>query len=483
MEKRGIAALFLLFLLSIIAGYFFSIFTQPEPDILSDEETFESYGWLLYYNADYDGSLEEFKSYIVRNPENYVAHIGLGWTYSRQGEYEKSVEAFNKASQLRPQDYRSYEGIGWVNYISFPPNAHEFRSRIEQSIEAFEKSIGLNPNNANLFAGLGSSQAYHNLLSPVKEVSDYSSAKENLAKAISLSPDFPDHHSALGWILFLENFPKAHDDPTKNFEESLKSIDRALQYSSDNFLVYQHAGYVYTHLGRFEEAQVFWNNLLEIVPYSPDALYGLAYISFFEGDNENALKYLEQHNSVAEYRHPMEGYIHLQQKNFETAKRTFENSLQTGLYSESAYDGLGLYYMHRKNYDLAIHMFESSLYHDPQTVQESFTSTAYLGWAYYQKGDYDQALTLFKETYELSLPTEKSTTLSRIYALMGLVSVHDRLDQPQEAGAYARELEETIPQIGSDFPPYFLYHDFRNCMNGLQFTPSNIHQCSTSSLL
>lgn len=83
------------------------------------------------------------------------------------------------------------------------------------------------------------------------------------------------------------------------------------------------------------------------------------------------------------------GRVYLAETNFDQAEKEFKEAIKIDERFFDAYVNLGSMYMLQKKWDDAILSFEELLKHDP--VFPSYKTNNYLGWAFYEKADFDQA--------------------------------------------------------------------------------------------
>lgn len=143
-----------------------------------------------------------------------------------------------------------------TNYVRV---GDEFSKQGEHAnaIPWFRKAVNINPNNAAAHLKWGTS-----LLS----LGNFEEAKEHLALALALRPDWPETHCGLGIALRQQ----------RRLPEAAEAYARALRQRPDFALAHLHLGQVLLDLGRFAEAETHLAEAVRLVPRDPFARLNLA---------------------------------------------------------------------------------------------------------------------------------------------------------------------------------------------------------------
>lgn len=104
-------------------------------------------------------------------------------------------------------------------------------------------------------------------------------AKDNLLKALQLSPDNAEANAALASVLFDEN-----PDDRKNIEEAVSRAQRALKKDSNSELARTTLAKIYSMRGMRDQAIEEYNQAVKINPNNYDAFYNLGRLYFMNND-------------------------------------------------------------------------------------------------------------------------------------------------------------------------------------------------------
>jgi tetratricopeptide (TPR) repeat protein len=112
---------------------------------------------------------------------------------------------------------------------------------------------------------------------------NYQDAIENLKRATMLKPTYLEAWSELG---------KAYTT-TKNHEAGIQAFEKALELSPDNDALIGAIGYNYLYLERWDEAEGYYNKLIEKDSLSYEGNVHLGFIYQKRGDNNTAIRFYE----------------------------------------------------------------------------------------------------------------------------------------------------------------------------------------------
>jgi tetratricopeptide (TPR) repeat protein len=95
-------------------------------------------------------SIEQWKEYLERNPNDYETWAALGAAYAKVDRYPDALASFQEAISVNPKYAEAYLGLG---------STYGFLDRMEDKITACKKAIELKPDYADAYATLGAAYA------------------------------------------------------------------------------------------------------------------------------------------------------------------------------------------------------------------------------------------------------------------------------------------------------------------------------------
>jgi tetratricopeptide (TPR) repeat protein len=113
--------------------------------------------YLLASLGRYAEAEPHFKTVLLDDPGNAVAHFNLGFTYDQTGRFGDAIAAFSAATRLNPKIDRAWYGMGL---------AHARLGQHEEAAAALHEAATLQPMNPHAWYQLG--MAYHTIHRPEK---------------------------------------------------------------------------------------------------------------------------------------------------------------------------------------------------------------------------------------------------------------------------------------------------------------------------
>jgi len=120
---------------------------------------------------------------------------------------------------------------------------------------------------------------------------DKAQTEKHFKKALSSDPDFSTARNNYAAFLFAEG----------RYDEAVGQLERVTKdYRYDRrFTAFENLGLAYQKVGNTAEAQKSFERALKLNPNMPVALLELAHLYFEQGDNLNALRYLERFEKLS----------------------------------------------------------------------------------------------------------------------------------------------------------------------------------------
>ena len=162
-------------------------------------------------------------------------HQVLAQSLMVQEKYSQAVGEYSKALERDPRLSGLHLGKGEA--ILAEGRSGENR---QKAADEFRAELDISPNNADAAYQLG--QLCY-------ESSDFSEARRWLLQGVTLRPNFPEAHMALGLVLV----------QTGNHEAALDELRLAVKQAPDNRMVHYHLAQLYQKSGRAEEADREFN--------------------------------------------------------------------------------------------------------------------------------------------------------------------------------------------------------------------------------
>ncbi len=190
----------------------------------------------------------------------------LGSAYMQVGEYAKGTEYFQRAVEVAPEEsaVRTQLALG-----------HIAKGEPGKAIEDLESVMELDPS---------ASQAGILLTLTHLRNKDFDAAFSAAEKLRSAAPENP---------LFL-NLMGAATLGLKNYDEARTLFEKALEVDADYFPADMNLGQIDRFEGKFDAAKVRFNSILDRDPNNLSALNALAQLALSQGENEEAIEWLER---------------------------------------------------------------------------------------------------------------------------------------------------------------------------------------------
>ncbi len=176
----------------------------------------------------YDLALQEFQRALQLDPRNADSLIGLAGSYENAGRVADAEAAFKKAIALRPDNWDGYNGLGVF---------YDRHNRYDEAITQLRHAIDLTPDNARVYLNLAA------VYIDSGDTKRFPEAERVLKKSIELSPSYPAYAN-LGYLYVQE----------QKFAEAVPIMEKALQLSDNDFLVWGNLMLAYKGLKNEEKA-------------------------------------------------------------------------------------------------------------------------------------------------------------------------------------------------------------------------------------
>jgi len=190
--------------------------------------------------GDLDGAIADYTKAIELNPRYAAAYVGRGLARKTKGDLDGAIADYDRAISLTPRLKEAYNNRGL---------AFQLKGQLEEAIADFDKALEFDPH----YAG-----AHYNRASAARAKGDLKTAIAELTRAIE-SPD-NDHLSET----YNNRGTIRHEDG--DTRGSLADFTKAIEIDPRNVFAYVNRGYSLILLGRDNEAQRDFDQVLKLNP-------------------------------------------------------------------------------------------------------------------------------------------------------------------------------------------------------------------------
>lgn len=340
--------------------------------------------------TEYQRALESY----INSAEIYFK-IGLAFFY--KNEIDRATNYFNLAIEKNEKMAAAYYMIA---------NCHTKKAHFQDALEYAEKAIKLSP--------LSSSRSHfliYNLLRVMSLKSFKISLrrkKELLLAALTLPFDryaMKNVFKVLSYLSFIPMLLKGwYYAATKGVEQALEVYKNALDKAPGFILLYCLLGDIYRALGRFEDAILEYKMAIMMDSLNITAFRSLCLVYEELGDFDSAIdtykRLIEIQPNAAEYHSNLANILYLKGETKE-AIAYYQNALTINpnpAWTSVIAQTLGYVFQEgEKNTDAAIGAYQCAYLLTPTDI-DIFVN---LGSAFYDKQEYNNALTVYRRALEL----------------------------------------------------------------------------------
>lgn len=355
------------------------------------------------------GAVDSLQNALNNDPNNAVAHYQLGLAFAQQHDDDRAQAQWSEAVRLKPDMVEAQRALAEVQLR---------RGDTDGVLRTAQQLISAQPPVADGF-----------LLRAVVEIDrqKFSEAESDLRKTMDLSPTSPAPYIQLGTVRLLqkqfveaEQFYRQALDKDQNSAEALRGlmaaylkdrqVDKALAAANEQIGKSPNNSNFYDLLGTvlFENkkdmkgAEAAFRKAVEIDKNNGSALVKLGQVQIAEGQTNQALATYQQ--SIKDNPREVTFYnlcaaLYESQSEWDKAKAMYQQALNVQADNPIASNGLAYLILQQGgNVDMALAMAQTARRGVPDSP--NFADT--LGWAYYQKGVYQSAISLFQEAVRLN---------------------------------------------------------------------------------
>jgi len=398
------------------------------------------------------GAVESLQDAVRNDPNNAVAHYQLGIGFDQQHADDRAEGEWKEAVRLKPDLTDAQQALAQVQMR---------RGDTEGLLQTAQQLISAQPPVADGF-----------LLRAVVEISrqKFADAESDLRKAMELAPASPAPYVQMGAMRLAQ---KQFGDAEKFYQQALeknpsyaeglrglmaayiqdKQVDKALAAANQQIAKSPNNSSFYDLLGTvlFESkkdtkgAEAALRKAVELDKTNSNALVKLGKVQIAEGASDQALAtYLQsiKDNPREVTFYILAGELYESKSQWDQAKSMYQQALNIQSDNPTASNNLAYLILQQGgNVDLALAMAQTARRGIPDSP--NFADT--LGWAYYQKGVYKSAISLFQESIRLN-EKQGGADDADVHYHLGLA--YQKTNQP----ALARQQFERSLKIKPDSP-------------------------------
>mgnify|MGYP001215496093 FL=1 len=220
----------------------------------------------LYNDKNFFELIKYSEVFLKKFPESKFIYNLIGVSYFNLGKYSNAVANYNTYISLNPKNSEAYNNKGLCL---------KKMGDFEGALENYKLALNINPNFLDVYNNIG------NLYYELKSFKD---AEKIWSDGLKVSPNNIVLLRNLGTLLF-----------EKKGENSLakKKFEKILALSPDKSFALNYLGMIYKSEGKFDEAERYFKNAIEVDPYYSEAYYNLSYLKKINKQN-NFLRKLEK---------------------------------------------------------------------------------------------------------------------------------------------------------------------------------------------
>jgi tetratricopeptide (TPR) repeat protein len=296
-------------------------------------------------------------------------------------------------------------------------NAFYYRNNWTQAEDCYRKSSDINPTFALAYAGLADVCVTKYDTYFERKVAVLDEAEKASQNALSIDPDLPEAHRALGRVYQYQKKP----------EKAIEEFEKAIKLRPNFCEAYRSLGWAYEKLGNFVEATDSARKALEIRPTDKETLRLLGIINYDQGLYKQALGFFYKAVDVAPNYgiafHDI-GSTFLKLGEFDRALEWFKKCIDAGG-DRTTYLDSGYVYLLKKDYQKSLEFLQKSI----KVEDFEFIAFYLLGLVYQQTNNDQKTQECYQKTVQLCCDRLKNdpgnpylhSTLGLAYQALGEV--------------------------------------------------------------
>jgi cellulose synthase operon protein C len=373
-----------------------------------DTDALVSKGQIQIRQNHPDAAVDTVQSALQNDPDNAVAHYQLGLAFDHQHDATRAEAEWRKAVSLDPDLLEAQSALARMEL---------FRGDAAALLETSQQIIKIQPNAADGY-----------LLKCLAEMAlkNYGDAQRDAEEGMQRAPQSPAPYVQMGNVQFVQ---KHYPDAEKYFQQALdkdpssadglsglmntyavqKQFDKAIAAANAQIAKSPNNSNFYDLLGTalltgkkdLPGAEAALHKAIDLDKNNTDALEKLGQVQVQEGATDQALALYQQSikdNPREAHFYILSGVLYESKQSWDQAKAMYQQALSIQPDEPLASNNLAYLMLEQGgNVDVALAMAETARRGMPDSPNTADT----LGWAYYQKGVYQSAISQFQEALRL----------------------------------------------------------------------------------
>jgi len=388
-----------------------------------DEEALTYRGEIQLAQGKSADAVRTLQAVVNSDPDIAVAHYQFGLALSQTGDMDHAATEWREAVRLRPDMIEPHRMLAVYS-------AQKGDLRTLQ--ETASKMIGLQP---------AAADGYTLRAAALMGQKQFSGAEQDARKAIEIAPQAAAGYVQMGNLTALQQkFSQAeswyrqalsrdkdsldalHGLTTIYFsqkqpDKALAAVNQQLLQSPNNSSFYSLLGLVQSNKEDSASAIAAYKKALELDKNNSDASLKLARLQAKSGALDDALATCNSgiQNNPKEFSfYMMMGSVYERKNDLSKAQSSYEKALQVKPDDPLASNNLAYILLEtNSNPDLALRLAQTARRGQPELSNIADT----LGWAFYQKGIYPSAISMFQEAIKLAAKSKEPENATYHYHL------------------------------------------------------------------
>jgi len=366
-------------------------------------------GQIQIRRNDASGAIDALQNALRNDAENAVAHYQLGNAFALQHNEARAESEWRGAVRIRPNLTDAQRSLAALELR---------RGDVNAVLQTAQQIINSDPASGDGYLWKGVADLARK---------SYSDAQQDADQAVKRLPENPAPYVLMGDIQLnqkhyadalkfyqqaLDKNPSSADalkgviftySAQKEYDQAIAAVNAQIAKSPNNSSFYEQLGTVlYDGKKDLKGAETALRKAIELDKNNGDALLKLGKLLAEEGDTDQAIATFQQSikdnpREVSFY--ILSGELYEKKKDWEKAKAMYQQALSLVPDHPLASNNLAYVILEQGgNVDVAMGLAQTARRGMPDSPNAADT----LGWAYYQKGIYQSAISQFQEALRLS---------------------------------------------------------------------------------
>jgi tetratricopeptide (TPR) repeat protein len=388
-----------------------------------DEDALTYHGEIQLAQGKTSEAINTLQSVVSIDPDMAVAHYQLGLALNQTGDTDHAAKEWREALRTRPDMIEAHRMLAIYSLQKGDLRALE---------ESAGKMIGLQPAGPDGYAWRAAA---------LMGQKQFAGAEQDARKAIEVAPQAPAGYVQMGNMANLQQkFPQAEswyrqalslDKDSfealrglvvtylsqKQPDKALAAVNQQLSQSPDNSSFYSLLGLVQTNKHDSISAIAAYKKALQLDKKNTDASLKLAGLQIQTGALDDALATCNDgiRNNPKEFGlYMVMGNVYEKKNDLNKAQSFYQKALDVKPDDPLASNNVAYILLEtNSNPDLALRLAQTARRGKPEMSNIADT----LGWAFYQKGIYGSAISMFQEAIKLAAQNKEPDNATYHYHL------------------------------------------------------------------